>query len=107
MLADTPDVDGLARKAGFQPEELSGDDVVAGGSAGDPVRRMGLEHEFFLVDRGGEPRDLVDLFLWECREEAQAEGLDPSCFKTECVKSLVEITTPPSSGLEDLDENYL
>jgi gamma-glutamyl:cysteine ligase YbdK (ATP-grasp superfamily) len=33
--------------------------------------------------------------------------LDPHCFKPECVKSLVEITTPPSSSFEDLARNYL
>ena len=40
-------------------------------------------------------------------EEAQTEGLDPRCFKSECVKSLAEISTPPSSGLDDLADNYL
>jgi hypothetical protein len=40
---------------------------------------------------------LADLFLRRCREAAEAQGLDPRCFKAECVKSLVEITTPPSS----------
>jgi len=45
--------------------------------------------------------------LQRCREAAKAEGLDPSCFKAECVLSLVEITTPPSSGLADLAVNYL
>ena len=65
---------------------------------------MGLEQEFFLVDRRGELRDLADLFLWECREAARAEGLDPRCFKAECVKGLVEIATPPSSGLEEMAE---
>src|SRR5215212_10331537 len=107
MLADTPDVDGLARRVGIQPGELSDDDLVAGESAGHPVRRMGLEQEFFLVDRKGAPRDLADLFLLACREAAQAEGLDPLCFKAESVKSLVEITTPPSYGLEEMTRHYL
>jgi gamma-glutamyl:cysteine ligase YbdK (ATP-grasp superfamily) len=42
-----------------------------------PVRRIGLEQEFFVVDRKGEPRDLADLLLRECRE-AGREGLDPA-----------------------------
>jgi gamma-glutamyl:cysteine ligase YbdK (ATP-grasp superfamily) len=107
MLADTPDVDGLDRKSGFQPGKPSDDDVLAGGSAGHPVRRMGLEHEFFLVDRRGEPRDLADLFLWECREAARAEGVDPQCFEAESVKGLVEITTPPSYGVVEMTSHYL
>ena len=65
----------------------------AAGDTGVRVRRIGLEQEFFLVDRSGELRDLADLFLGRCWEEA--EGLDPRCFKTECVKSLVEMITPP------------
>ena len=44
------------------------------GSAALPVSRMGLEHEFFLVDREGALSDLADLFLWECREAARAEA---------------------------------
>src|SRR5215212_9734368 len=107
MLADTPDVDGLARRGGIQPGELSDDDLVAGESAGHPVRRMGLEQEFFLVDRKGAPRDLADLFLWECREAARAEGVDPQCFEAESVKGLVEITTPPSYGVVEMTSHYL
>src|SRR5215210_7645174 len=72
-----------------------------------PVRRIGLEQEFFVVDRNGEPRDLADLLLRECREAARAKGLDPRCFKAECAKGLVEIATPPSSRLADLIEDYL
>ena len=72
-----------------------------------PVRRIGLEQEFFVVDRKGEPRDLADLLLRECREAARAEGLDPRCFKAECAKGLVEIATPPSPRLAGLIEDYL
>jgi gamma-glutamyl:cysteine ligase YbdK (ATP-grasp superfamily) len=72
-----------------------------------PVRRIGLEQEFFVVDRKGKPRDLADLLLRECREAARAEGLDPRCFKAECAKGLVEIATPPSPRLADLIEDYL
>ena len=107
MLADTPDVDALARRVGIQPGELSDDDLVAGESAGHPVRRMGLEQEFFLVDRKGAPRDLADLFLWECREAAREEGVDPQCFEAESVKGLVEITTPPSYGVMEMARHYL
>jgi gamma-glutamyl:cysteine ligase YbdK (ATP-grasp superfamily) len=107
MLADTLDVDGLARKATLQPGELSEENVLVGGSAGHPVRRMGLEQEFFLVDRNGAPRDLADLFLWECREAARAEGVDPQCFEAESVKGLVEITTPPSYGTVEMARHYL
>ncbi len=99
MLTDTPDVEGPASKARFQPEERPDEGILLGdGSVGLPVARMGLEHEFFLVDRRGEPRELADLFLRECREEARAEGLDPLCFQAESVMGLVEITTPPSHG---------
>jgi carboxylate-amine ligase len=83
------------------------DDVLGGRSAGLPVRRIGLEHEFFLVDRTGAPCDLADPFLWRCRQAAESGGLDPRCFKEECVKSLVEVTTPPSADLAELTRNYL
>jgi carboxylate-amine ligase len=72
-----------------------------------PVRRIGLEQEFFLVDRTGRLRDQADLFLRRCWEKAHAVGLDPRCFKTECVKSLIEITTPPSSDFINLAAAYL
>ena len=82
-------------------------DIHDGGGTDVPVRRIGLEQEFFLVGRTGELCDLADLFVRRCREAAQAEGIDPRCFKPECVKSLVEITTPPSSDLTDLAKSYL
>jgi gamma-glutamyl:cysteine ligase YbdK (ATP-grasp superfamily) len=107
MLANAPDVDRSTRTNRPFPEERSKGDVADVGSLGLPVRRIGLEQEFFLVDREGALSDLADLFLWECREEARAEGLDPLCFKAECVKSLVEIATPPGSILKDLADTYL
>src|SRR5215211_3239280 len=107
MLADTPNVDGPTRANRSLPEELSRGDVPDAGSVGLPIRRMGLEQEFFLVDQRGELRDLADPFLWRCRDAARAEGLDPHCFKPECVKSLVEIATPPGSSFKDLADNYL
>ena len=82
-------------------------DLLGGRSAGLPVRRIGLEQEFFLVDRTGAPCDLADPFLWRCRQAAESGGLAPHCFKEECVKSLVEVTTPPSADLAELTRNYL
>ena len=93
-----PDRD--ARRHPERPTVPGREPISAGGCS--RFARMGLEHEFFLVDRSGEPRDLADLFLLECREAARAKGLDPRCFKAESVKSLVEITTPPSSGLGEM-----
>jgi hypothetical protein len=65
---------------------------------------MGLEQEFFLVDRKGAPSDLADPFLWGCQQAAREEGLDPRCFESESVKGLVEITTPPSQGVEEIGQ---
>src|SRR5215204_256378 len=107
MLANTPDVDRSTRTNRPFPEERAKGDVADVESAGLPVRRVGLEQEFFLVDRGGVLSDLADPFLRRCRDAAQAEGLDPLCFKAECVKSLVEVVTPPSPRLADLIEEYL
>ena len=94
MLADPPNVDGSKSENRSLPERL-------------PVRRIGLEQEFFLVDRSGVLRDLADPYLRRCREAAQAAGFDPRCFKAECVKSLVEISTLPSSGIEEVAKEYL
>src|SRR5215217_3489628 len=107
MLANTPDVDRSTRTNRPFPEERAKGDVADVESAGLPVRRVGLEQEFFLVDRGGVLSDLADPFLRRCRNAARAEGLDPLCFKAECVKSLVEIATPPGSSLKDLADTYL
>src|SRR5215217_363043 len=107
MLANTPDVDRSTRTNRPFPEERAKGDVADVESAGLPVRRVGLEQEFFLVDRGGVLSDLADPFLRRCRDAARSEGLDQLCFKTECVKSLVEIATPPGSSLKDLADNYL
>jgi carboxylate-amine ligase len=68
---------------------------------------MGLEQEFFLVDRRGALSNVADPFLRRCREAARAEGLDPRCFQAESVKGLVEITTPPSHGVEEMARHYL
>src|SRR5215218_4996319 len=107
MLANAPDVDGYTRTNRPLREERSKGDVAEAESAVLPVHRVGLEQEFFLVDRGGALSELADPFLRRCRDAARAEGLDPLCFKAECVKSLVEIATPPVSSLKDLADNYL
>jgi gamma-glutamyl:cysteine ligase YbdK (ATP-grasp superfamily) len=107
MLANAPDVDGYTRTNRPLLEERSKGDVAEAESAGLPVSRMGLEQEFFLVDRGGALSELADAFLRRSRDAAQTEGLDPRCFKAECAKGLVEIVTPPSPRLADLIEDYL
>ncbi len=38
---------------------------------------------------------------------AEAESLDPGCFAPECVRSLVEVSTPPATSLEELSAAYL
>ena len=107
VLASKPDSDDSTRANRCSLGDRPGNALPADGGTGVPVRRIGLEQEFFLVDPTGELSDLADLYLRECWEAAEAEGLDPRCFKSECVRSLVEITTPPSSGIEDLARNYL
>jgi hypothetical protein len=94
MLANISEADDYAGEIRSLPDDA-------------PVRRIGLEQEFFVVDRKGEPRDLADLLLRGYREAARAKGLDPRCFKAECAKGLVEIATPPSPRLADLIEDYL
>ena len=107
MLAASPNIDGPDRAKRSLPEGFAKDRLLDEGSAGLPVSRMGFEQEFFLVDRRGEPRNLADLFLSECRQAAREEGLDPSCFKAESVKGLVEITTPPSYAVGEMARHYL
>ena len=108
MLAASPNIDGPDRAKRSLPEGFAKDRLLDEGSAGLPVSRMGLEQEFFLVDRRrGEPRNLADLFLSECRQAAREEGLDLSCFQAESVKGLVEITTPPSYGVGEIARHYL
>src|SRR5215216_4683199 len=107
MLANAPDVDRSTRTNRPLPEERAKGDVADVGSVGLPVRRVGLEQEFFLVDREGALSDLADPFLRRCWDAARAEGQDPLCFKAECVKSLVEIATPPGSSFKDLADTYL
>ena len=107
VLASMPDNDGSTRACLGPAEERLKGDVTDERGVGLTVRRIGLEQEFFLVDQRGRLSDLADPFLRRCHEAAQTVGLDSRCFKPECVKSLVEISTSPSSGLVDLAENYL
>src|ERR671917_1154652 len=107
MLAHTLDIGG-STEADHRPlVERSGFAISAEEGRGVPVRRIGLEQEFFLVDRTGALSERADLFLRRCREAADAAGLDRRSFKAECVKSFVEITTPPSSDLMTLANDYL
>src|SRR5829696_135277 len=107
MLVDAPNIAGPSREDKPLPERLRSGDSPDEGSAGFPLRRIGLEQEFFLVDRRGAPRELADVFLQGCRQVARAEGLDPHCFKAESVRGLVEIITPPSDGVEEMARHYL
>jgi gamma-glutamyl:cysteine ligase YbdK (ATP-grasp superfamily) len=107
VLADTPAVEDATKASRSSSEAGLGYAVPADGATVIPVRRIGLEQEFFLADRTGDLCDVADHFLGRCWEAAEAEGFDPRCFKTECVKSLVEITTPPSACFGELARNYL
>jgi carboxylate-amine ligase len=70
-------------------------------------RRIGLEQEFFLVDKEGFPSDQADEFLQRCREEAEAVGCSPEYFVPEWVKGMVEINTPPVYTPTELAREYL
>jgi carboxylate-amine ligase len=68
---------------------------------------MGMEQEFFLVDGEGVISNKADAFLERCWALAEDQGLDPKHFAPECVKNLVEVSTPPMESLEDLAKAYL
>ncbi|MHC5933249.1 glutamate-cysteine ligase family protein [Nostoc sp.] len=70
-------------------------------------RRIGIEQEFFLVDEVGHLSDRADEFLQGCHLMAQAQGLNPSYFVPEFVKSMVEINTPPADTGTELARVYL
>lgn len=70
-------------------------------------RRIGLEQEFFLVDEIGEISNLADEFLENCHINALSQGLNPSYFVQECVKSMVEINTKPAYSATELAIEYL
>ena len=82
MLADAPDVDGYTRTNRPLPEERSKGDVADAQSAGLPVSRMGLEQEFFLVDREGAPSDLADLFLRRVPGSGASRRTRPALFQS-------------------------
>lgn len=70
-------------------------------------RRLGLEQEFFLVDREGVLSERADEFLEACQRLADEEGRDGACFASECVLSTVEVCTPPARSLAELESEYL
>lgn len=70
-------------------------------------RRIGLEQEFFLVDRSGELSHQADDFLVACKEIAIQQNLNPTYFVPEFVKSMVEINTPPAHNAADLAKIYV
>lgn len=69
-------------------------------------RRVGLEQEFFLTDRAGALYPEADRFVLRCREEATSAGADPGCFRGECARSMVEISTAPCRDFTELAEDY-
>ena len=106
MIADPPNVNAPVGVKLPRPEGLSKCDVRERGSADLAVRRLVLEQKFFLVDRRGELSDLAEPFLWRCREAARAGDLEPCCFQAESVRNLVEITTPPGHGVEEMARHH-
>ena len=67
MLANAPDVSGYTRTN--RPSRRSARRPMSRmWSLGLPVRRVGLEQEFFLVDRKGALSDLADPFLRRCQD---------------------------------------
>jgi carboxylate-amine ligase len=67
-------------------------------------RRIGLEQEFFLVERSGLPSVRADEFLERCRREASGASYAP--FAPEFVKGLVEVNTSPVRTLAELEREY-
>ncbi|MEQ8756048.1 MAG: glutamate-cysteine ligase family protein [Coleofasciculus sp. G1-WW12-02] len=70
-------------------------------------RRIGLEQEFFLVDEAGMFSNRADEFLQNCRQEAEAIGLNPDYFMPEWVKGIIEINTPPAHTPTELATAYI
>jgi gamma-glutamyl:cysteine ligase YbdK (ATP-grasp superfamily) len=70
-------------------------------------RRIGLEQEFFLVDKTGMLCDRTEEFLESCHQIAKAQGHSPEYFVPEFVKSMVEINTPPAYSATELGHEYL
>jgi gamma-glutamyl:cysteine ligase YbdK (ATP-grasp superfamily) len=78
-------------------------------SEGDSLldRRIGLEQEFFLVEDSGRPSVRADGFLKRCRAATEEESGSAACFAPEFVTGLVEINTPPTHTLSDLEREYV
>ncbi|MDQ4128105.1 MAG: glutamate-cysteine ligase family protein, partial [Actinomycetota bacterium] len=70
--------------------------------SGPEGRRVGLEQEFFLLERSGLPSERADEFLDRCLEEAGG----PAGFAPEFVKGLVEVNTSPVRTLAELEREY-
>ena len=70
-------------------------------------RRLGLEQEFFVVQRDGEPAHSVDGMLEECRRLASKQDIDAECFGPEWVKNIFELATPPCGDSGELAETYI
>ena len=73
----------------------------------DAKRRIGLEQEFFIVDREGVIANRADELLQHCYRLAEMEGRNPENFAPEFVKSMVEINTPPAYSVSELADHYL
>jgi carboxylate-amine ligase len=71
------------------------------------MRRLGLEQEFFIVNRNGLLVNRADDLLRRCWELAGQRGRSPDDAAPEFVKSMLELKTPPSQDLEDLKQAYL
>lgn len=70
-------------------------------------RHVGLEQELFLVDEEGVLANRADEFLNRCHELAENAGVDPDHFAPECARSLVEVSTPPKTSVDALEDEYL
>lgn len=70
-------------------------------------RRLGLEQEFFLVDKIGHLSDRADEFLHNCHLKAEHQGINPNYFVPEFVKSMIEINTSPAYTGTGLAKEYL
>ena len=69
--------------------------------------RLGLEQEFFIVDREGFLSHRADEFLASCDRISQQKGREADCFAPEFVKSIVEINTVPANNFTELKTEYL
>lgn len=71
------------------------------------ARQIGLEQEFFIVDRAGVIVDRADEVLQRCQQIAIARGRNADNFAPEFVKSMVEINTNPAASVSALADEYL